>query len=123
MLYVHYDKPMGYIIESYTDRNETKELEIKLYASNAMLAMIWEHEEEDGVWVRDLYGFFCDKTHMNNCLGLAKGTSNIYNYPQHTWKKIALNKDVCKDYAAIVTAVAKAFDNIEIEVYREAVKS
>lgn len=46
-----------------------------LYSGNALLIQIWESDDDDTYQVR---GFFCDKEHMKNCLGLKKGYENIY---------------------------------------------
>ena len=97
----------------------TKELTINLYEGNALLIMINGYKDkETGKNMYDMFGFFCDKTHMNNCLGLTKGHYNIYA-ENGRLKRISFNKAKSKNYKTIIPALVKAFDDIEIKIYTE----
>lgn len=93
---------------------EEKEFTINLYKGNSYLIMIHEYEE-DGKDLYDLYSFFNDKAHMRRCFGLDKksGVDNIFT----EWTKVSISKKYrhVKDF---VTALAEAFDNITIEIYK-----
>ena len=107
------------VIESrYEYENEVKEIPITLYEGNAYLIMLHEYNK-DGTDVYDMVSFFCDKTHMNNCLGITKGMSNILDEDYCRLKKIRLNKKKSRYYKTIISALIKAFDNIDIEIYSE----
>lgn len=112
------------IIESITPHEDgtRKTTTLNLYEGNAFLIFIHEFEE-DGRDMYDLWTFWSDKTHMNRCLGLDKKWytygKNIYTDGYSRIVKIRLNKTKCRHYKDIVTAMAQAFDQLEIEVYTE----
>lgn len=100
---------------------EWKTFPISLYRGNAFLIMISEFEE-NGVEKYDLYGFFADKDHAKNCLGLNKKdgfTDNIYIKPYERWTKVRLNKAKYAHTKELVQMLAEAFDEITIEIYNE----
>lgn len=98
--------------------NNEREVRITLYEGNALLIMLQEYQE-DGEDMYNMFGFWVDKAHMKNCLGLAKGYDNSYDSDYIRLKKIRLNKTKSRNYKDIITALVKAFDNIEIEIYSE----
>lgn len=100
------------------DNGESEDITISLYTGNAFLIMLQEFEE-DGVEKYDMFSFWLDKQHMKNCLGLAKGTTNIYDKPWQTITKLRLNKKKCRHLKEIAAAMAAAFDSITIETYTE----
>ena len=53
------------------------ERQYNLYQGNAYLIFLDEYEE-NGKGYYALYCFFADKDHMNNCLGLSKGSTPIF---------------------------------------------
>ena len=92
---------------------------VSLYTGNAFLIMLSENDEDN---TYSLYGFFDDKQHMRNCLGLNKRdgyTENLYNRPTQRWTKIRINKRKYNHTKELVSAIAEAFDNITIEIYAE----
>ena len=99
---------------------EDKEFTLNLYEGNAFLIFIDEYEQ-DGRNMYSLWTFWSDKTHMKRCLGLDKKWEtygkNMYEEGYQRITKIRLNKAKCRHYKDIITAVAQAFDQIEIEVY------
>ncbi len=96
---------------------EDREVEVSLYNGNCMMVMLHEFKDKDsGEDMYDFWGFFCDKEHAKNCLGLARGHNNIYNTPYETVTKIVLNKKKCRYFKEIVELFTKAFDDIVIEV-------
>ena len=95
-----------------------KEFTISLYTGNAYLIMLMEYEE-DGKQMYSMYSFWADRKHMNRCLGLTKGDSNIYEVEWSRITKFRLNKAKCRYWKQIVPALAKAFKSIEIELFTE----
>lgn len=96
-----------------------REITLSLYTGNAFLIILHEFED-DGVDKYDLYTFWNDKDHMKNCLGLNKKEGfdcNLYEQKYQYISKFRINKTKCRQYADIITALAKAFKNITIEVY------
>lgn len=101
---------------------EEKEYTISLYQGNAYLIMLHEHIDGDGTDVYDLFGFFNDKAHMKNCLGLNKKggyIENIYERPYQKFTKLRINKAKYRHTSELVAAFAEAFTKIEIEIYSE----
>lgn len=94
-----------------------KEIKVNLYEGNAYLIFIYEYVDKDTKEnMYTLAGFFADKAHMNNCLGLTKGHENIYARNGRL-KRISFNKAKSKNYKEIISALVKAFDDIEIKIY------
>ena len=98
--------------------NNEKEVRITLYEGNALLIMLQEYQD-DGEDMYNMFHFWLDKNHMKNCLGLTKGHDNAYDNDCIRLKKIRLNKTKSRNYKDIITALVKAFDNIEIEIFTE----
>jgi hypothetical protein len=108
------------VVEMHPDEPE-REFKFDLYNGNACLIMIYEFEE-NGQEMYNVSGFFVDKAHMKNCLGLNKKggyTSNIYETPYRKVTRLRLNKSKCRDFKDIVAAFAQAFSNITIEIYSD----
>ena len=109
------------LVQSIKDRGD-KEFTLNLYEGNAFLIFIDEYEQ-DGRNMYSLWTFWADKIHMKRCLGLDKKWEtygkNMYEEGYQRITKIRLNKAKCSHYKDIVTAMAQAFDQIEIEVYTE----
>ena len=98
-----------------------KEFTVNLYQGNAYLIFIYEYEE-DGNNMYNLFTFWADKGHAKRCLGLEKDYQGVkYNLYTDTdkLKKIRLNKKKCNRFAELVGLLAKAFDNLVIEIYSE----
>lgn len=95
-----------------------KEFKYNLYKGNAYLIFVAEFEE-DGVERYTVASFWVDKAHAKRCLGLEKGTDNIYDNGWQKVKKFRINKKKHSKAAEIVGLLAKAFDEIDIEVYSE----
>ena len=117
-----FKQKVGEITFRQTIDGKTTDFVSNLYVGNAYLIMVYEYEENGN----DMYscsGFFCDKQHMNRCLGLDKKYStygkNLYNSEYEKVVKIRLNKAKCKHAKEIVDAFIKAFDEITIEIYTE----
>lgn len=99
---------------------EDKEFTISLYNGNCMVVMLHEFKDrETGEDMYNFFSFFSDKEHAKNCLGLSKGTNNIFCTDYQKFTKIRLNKKKCRYFKDLVALFAQAFDNIEIEVYTE----
>lgn len=95
----------------------TKEIKVDLYEGNAYLIFIHEYVDKDSKEnMYTLVGFFADKAHMNNCLGLTNKHENIYARNGRL-KRISFNKAKSKNYKEIISALVKAFDDIEIKIY------
>lgn len=98
-----------------------KEFLLHLYQGNAFLILTHEWEEE-GKKKAEVIGFFLDEYHAKNCLGLNKKeghTDNIYDNGWQRLAKVRLNKKKYRYTDKLVNLLAKAFDNIAIEIYAE----
>jgi len=105
------------LVEMHPDEQD-REFKLDLYNGNACLIMIYEYEDK-GETLYTVSGFFVDKAHMKNCLGLNKKdgyTSNIYETSYRKVTRLKLNKAKCRDFKDIVAAFAQAFSNITIEI-------
>ena len=95
--------------------------DVNLYEGNATLIFVNEFIV-DGVEKYNVFSFFADDKHMKNCLGLSKGYENIFDDGNdNVLKKIRFNKKKmsASSLNKLVSAFAKAFDNITIEIYSE----
>lgn len=118
-LYWNWSEKCGEAVMTQIINDKEKEFTFNLYQGNAYLIFISEYME-DNKEVYNVWSFWVDKEHAKNCLGLGKGDSyNIYDQGWQTVKKFRLNKDKTKHFADIVSMIAKAFDNIDIEIYSE----
>lgn len=98
-----------------------KEYTIGLYEGNAFLIMLSEWKE-DGKDMWNMFSFWVDKQHMKNCLGLNKKEGYTSNQYEEGWQRITkfrFNKAKSRHWTDIIPALAQAFDNIDIELYRE----
>ena len=106
--------------ETYEGEPE-REYEVTLYKGNAFLIMLYEYSE-NGKEMYNLFGFFADKEHAKNCLGLnpKKGyDDNMYNRKYIRFTKVQLNKSKYCYTKELVELLVKAFDNITIEIVSE----
>lgn len=95
-----------------------KEFTVNLYQGNAYLIFIYEYEE-DGNNMYNLFTFWADKVHAKRCLGLEKGYENLYSDERDKLKKIRINKSKFSKTSEMVGLLAKAFDDLVIEIYTE----
>lgn len=104
--------------EAVVEQNGS-EYTVDLYQGNAYLIFINEYTE-DGVDKYTLWSFWADKEHAKVCLGLKKGVdqSNIYTAYESQIKTFRLSKKT-RHLSEIVGLLVKAFDNINIEIYKE----
>lgn len=95
---------------------------LDLYQGNAYLIIIHNYKDEDGTDMYNMVGFFLDKYHAKNCLGLNKKegyTENIYNKKWSKWTKVTLNKRKYRYTKELVGMLTEAFDTIDIQIYSE----
>lgn len=96
---------------------------ITLYKGNAFLIMLHEYKDENtGEDMYNMYGFFADKEHAKNCLGLNKKQgygNNIYQTDWRRFSKLRINKNKYPYTKDLVQMFVQAFDNITIEVVSE----
>lgn len=85
-----------------------------LYEGNALMIMISEWTNDDGVDQYQVSGFFADKEHAKNCLGLSKGHENIYE--DCPWKKLTIYRSKSRNWKVFTELAAKAFPGIEIHL-------
>lgn len=106
-------------IRSMMGDGSLKDNTVYLYQGNAFLIMLNEWEEDDErYW--SMYSFFADVDHMKNCLGLSKGTDNIFDRGDYIQlKEIKINKKRYSYTKQLVQALIKAFDQISIVIYSE----
>ena len=105
---------------------EDRKFTLSLYKGNAYLIMTHEYKDEKtGDDMYSMYGFFADKDHAKNCLGIAKGKArlddchNLYDTPYQKFTKLRLNKKKHPYWKDLVAMFAEAFDNITIEIFSE----
>ena len=84
---------------------------LNLYQGNAYLIMVHEYEE-NGKKYYELYSFFADKDHMNNCLGITKGHDNIFG---NELKAIRLNTENTHLWE-IAKAFGKAYNGTDFTI-------
>ena len=104
------------------DGEDDKTFTLSLYTGNCCLIFLHEFVDESGTEKYSLTNFWADKDHMKNCLGLNKKQGygeNIYDTPYERFTKFRLNKAKCRYMKDIVAALVQAFDNIDIEIYKE----
>lgn len=111
---------IGEAVIRQTFDGETKEFTKTLYEGNAFLIFLNEWEE-DGSNMYSMYTFFADERHAKTCLGLDKkqDVSNILDDGMTKLVKVRINKKKSRNYKKIITLLAQAFDNIEIEIFSE----
>ena len=109
--------------EAIFESNVGQEYTINLYKGNAFLFFINEYKETDEKGeehnMYNLYSFFCDEAHAKRCLGLVKGTDNMFVDGFYRMKKIRINKEKYSYTNKLVSMLVKAFDNLDIEIYKE----
>lgn len=91
---------------------------VSLYEGNAFLIFIHEYKDaETGKDMYQLHDFWADETHMKRMLGIDKKWKDTYgtNHEKDI-VKITFYKDKCRHLKKIVSAMAEAFDNLEIEI-------
>lgn len=86
---------------------------VQCYTGNCLLIMLHEWDSENGDHMYQLWSFWADKAHMDNCLGLAKGTSNIYG--NTTSVDFVFDRNRCRNWKYIVPALIRSFGNVRIE--------
>lgn len=84
-----------------------------LYEGNALMIMISEWTEEESEKYQ-VCGFFGDKEHAKNCLGLSKGHENIY--ADCPWKKLTIYRSKSRNWKQFIELATKAFPDIEIHL-------
>lgn len=110
------DKCGEFVLEQTIDAKGTKkDFTISIYNGNCMAVFLHEFVE-DGKEKYNFVGFFSDKEHAKNCLGLNKGTDNLYSTEWQTIKKVRLDKRKCRYFKDLVALFAQAFNDIDIEI-------
>lgn len=115
-----FKKKCGEAILRQGDRDFT----LNLYQGNAYLIFLSEWEE-DGKQMYSLNSFWADRDHAKILLGLKKNyDGNFDNIYDEDWSRIIkfrFNKENMRDkeFNEIIGMIAKAFDNIDIEIYKE----
>lgn len=104
-------------IEFMNSKGEWQKNKFSLYSGgNCWLVMLYEYKK-DGEDYYNLQGFFIDKTHMNRCLGLAKGHDNSYEDNGHEkFKSVKLSASKNEHANDIAKAFKKARPDIKVVV-------
>ena len=84
------------------------------YKGNGFMIILdeWKHEET-GDDMYHVVWFFTDKDHAKRCLGLTKGSYDIF---EGNVEKIRIFKDHCPNWKDIVDLFTKSQPNIVIEL-------
>lgn len=112
---------IGEAVVQQTVGDETRESTKTIYEGNAFMIFLNEWDE-DGVGKYSMYTFFADENHAKICLGLDKRkkyAGNILDDGLIKLIKLRINKKKSRNWKKIITLFAKAFDNIDIEIYSE----
>lgn len=102
------DKCGHLTISQRIDETNERELTYTLYQGNAYLIALHEFKQDN----KDMYEmgwFFCDKQHMNRCLGLVKDSENIFDNGRTTLKELVLKQEMNSYSQQIAKAFRKAF--------------
>lgn len=86
-----------------------------LYQGNGVMIAINEWtDEKDGAEKYQVVWFFCDKDHMKRCLGLVKGSYDMF---EGNVDKLVIYKDRCSYLKDIIDMFTKSQPNIVIEIH------
>ena len=99
-------------------RQGEHEFTLNLYEGNAFLIFLSEYKDEEGQNMYSLWSFFADEQHAKNCFGLSKGYESIFD-DCNKLVKVRINKKRYRYTKKLVDMLAKAFDEIDIEIYSE----
>ena len=106
---LHWD--FRYPAGTLTMMQNGKPFEIKFYEGNAFMIALFEYEE-DGQSMYNMQWFFLDETHAKRCLGLAKGTENMF--PDDAIPQMTIYRSSCSNWNKIANLFVKAFPHIQI---------
>lgn len=103
------------------EHNEIKNtFKLNIYCANCLGAIIYEYRDKETH--KDMYkfmGFWNNRQHLANCLGLTRGyKDDIYKDPCNNYKKIKLNMYYRKDALTIAELFVKAGHKVEL-YYKE----
>lgn len=119
-LHWQWDEKCGEItVEQKDETGNWQQFPVSLYEGNAFLIMLYENSENK-TWT--MFGFFADKNHAKNCLGLNKKQDygvNIYDRDMVRFTRLRLNKKKYHYTKDLVTMFSQAFSRITIEIYSE----
>lgn len=89
-----------------------KEFELNIYECNGLAVILDEFQNANGEEVYNLYGFFSDKTHLKNCLGLSK------DFPENIYTNELLRIELirCKTSNILASEILKAKWTNDIEI-------
>lgn len=110
-----WDEKCGEATMEQTHDGETREFTLSLYTGNCYLIFLNEFEE-NGQQMYNMHSFWADKKHMETCLGLKKGASNMYDTGYQRFTNFKLDPDKCRYWKQIVPALKKAFPDATIEI-------
>ena len=109
------------IRQNFARRDEEPEIHeftLCLYKGNAQLIFLYEYtDEETGKAMYSMNRFWADETHMKRMLGLDKKYKETYGENQETdIVKFIFYKGKHSGLKKMVSAIAEAYDNIEIVI-------
>lgn len=114
-LYWNWKEQCGTATFTQSVGGEEREFELCLYTGNAYLIMLLPYKDGE-TQKYDMFSFWVDKKHMQNCLGITKGHENIYADIQ-TFKRFRLDGKKCRYWKQIAPALKQAFPDVVVEVY------
>ena len=96
---------------------------VSLYQGNAFLIFVNEYVDKDTKQnMYNVWSFFVDEAHAKRMLGLEKGEYNSFANPDKGQiVKIRLDKSKHSKPQKLLDMFIKAFDELEIELYKETV--
>lgn len=84
------------------------------YKGNGFMIAIQEWKEDDGSEKYQVAWFMVDKQHAKRCLGLEKGSYDMF---EGNVDKLIIYKDHCSNWKDVVELFSKSQPNIVIEIY------
>ena len=88
------------------------------YEGNAMMICLHEFEENEQSMYNMVF-FLADERHAEKCLGLAKGSNNMFTDYGETVSKLTIDKTNCRQWKTVEKVFRKAFPEIEISYVKE----
>lgn len=97
-----------------TLKQNGKDITLNWYEGNATMIVLNEWTEDNGEEMWSMAWFFASDDHAKNCLGLARGETNMFGKDAIT--SLTVYRDHCRGWEKLVKMFAKAFPDIEIRV-------
>ena len=82
-----------------------------MYEGNALLIMLNEH---NNMW--DVFSFWADVDHAKNCLGITKGTYNMYDTEYNNLNDWVFYSNKGHNRKKIIQLIGQAFNDFHVTI-------